>query len=146
MSMGMMTSQSAEAEAVEAADDVDVDPGPGDDIPLPKSSCSNLTTAEQTQFDMDKDFYSDFSSSSATFAGQTPETHSFSNIFPRTVSYGATIAVATAIGVVCMATTLARTKAGKSFLISALLIDKPFYLAFIAGRCVSQNISQWRSA
>ena len=98
-----------------------MDPGPGDDIPLPKSSCSNLTSAEQTQFDMDKDFYSDFSSSNATFAGQTPETHSFSNVFPKSVSYGASIAVATAIGAMCIASTLVRSKAGKSFLISALL-------------------------
>ena len=127
MSMGMMTAQSTEkktagvSKAVEIADDVDVDPGPGDDIPLPKSSCSNLTSAEQTQFDMDKDFYADFSTSSATFASQTKETHSFSNIFPKSLSASASIAVATAIGVVCLATTLARTKAGKSFLISALL-------------------------
>ena len=120
MSMGMMTEQSTKVETV-APDDVEVDPGPGDDIPLPKASCSNLTSVEQTQFNMDKDFYSDFSSSSAAFAGQTVETHSFSSIFPKSVSAGASIAVATAIGVMCLATTLARTKAGKSFLISALL-------------------------
>ena len=120
MSMGMMTEQSTKIETV-MPDDVEMDPGPGDDIPLPKASCSNLTSVEQTQFNMDKDFYSDFSSSSAAFAGQTVETHSFSSIFPKSVSAGASIAVATAIGVMCLATTLARTKAGKSFLISALL-------------------------
>ena len=94
MSMGMMTEQSTKVKTV-APDDVEVDPGPGDDIPLPKASCSNLTSVEQTQFDMDKDFYSDFSSSSATFARQTVETHSFSSIFPKSVSAGASIAVAT---------------------------------------------------
>ena len=57
MSMGMMTEQSTKVETVEVADDVD--PGPGDDIPLPKSPCSNLTSVEQANFDMDKDFYSD---------------------------------------------------------------------------------------
>ena len=57
MSMGMMTEQSAKVETVASDAEDDVDPGPGDGISLPKSSCSNLASVEQTQFDMDKKIY-----------------------------------------------------------------------------------------